>query len=135
MLMIGVMPLPALMKRSERGGGSGSVKSPSTPPSRTIVPGRATRTRYGDTLPVLSSFGVIEMNPSGRPGSEVSEYARQWCTPSTTTPTRRYWPGSCPSHTQPGRITTVTLSGVSRSIDSIRPRSSRLDHNGLISSR
>ena len=87
------------------------------------------------TLPVSTSLGVIEMKPSGRPGSEVSEYARQWCTPSTTTPTRRYWPGSCPSQTQPGRIVTVTLSAVSRVIDSIRPRSSRLDHSGSISSR
>ena len=67
----------------------------------------------------------MEMQPSGRPGSEVIEYARQWWMPSTTTPTRRYWPGSCPSHSQPGLIATVTASAVSRVIDSIRPRSSR----------
>ena len=73
MLMIGVTPLPALMNSSERGNGSGSVKAPSTPPRRTIVPGRAWRTRYGDTLPVGTSFGVIEMQPSVRPGSDVSE--------------------------------------------------------------
>ena len=73
MLMIGVTPLPALMNSSRRGSGSGSVNVPSTPPSRTIVPGRAARTRYGDTLPVSTSFGVIEMKPSGRPGSEVIE--------------------------------------------------------------
>ena len=51
MLMIGVIPLPALMNRSFSGGGSGSTKSPSTPPSETIVPGRPRRTRYGETLP------------------------------------------------------------------------------------
>ena len=45
MLMIGVMPLPALMNRSLPGSGSGSRKSPSTPPSETIVPGRPRRTR------------------------------------------------------------------------------------------
>ena len=135
MLMIGVMPLPALMNSSFGGSGSGRVKVPSTPPSRTMIPGCACRTRYGVTLPVSTSLGVIEMKPSGRPGSEVIEYARQWCTPSTTTPTRRYWPGSCPSQTQPGRIVTVTASAVSRVIDSIRPRSSRLDRNGSINSR
>ena len=40
MLMIGVMPLPALMNSSLSGGGSGSTNAPSTPPSETIVPGR-----------------------------------------------------------------------------------------------
>ncbi len=39
--MIGVMPLPALMKSSFSGISSGSMKSPSTPPSPTIVPTRA----------------------------------------------------------------------------------------------
>jgi hypothetical protein len=41
MLMTGVMPLPALTNSIERGSGSGSVNVPSTPPSRTISPGRA----------------------------------------------------------------------------------------------
>ena len=41
MLMIGVMPLPALMNSSLSGSGSGSTNVPSTPPSRTIVPGLA----------------------------------------------------------------------------------------------
>ena len=45
MLMIGVMPLPALMKSSFSGSGSGSTKVPSTPPSRTMSPGLAWRTR------------------------------------------------------------------------------------------
>jgi hypothetical protein len=124
MLMIGVMPLPALMNSIFAGNGSGSVNAPSTPPSLTITPGRAVRTRYGETLPVPSSFGVMLMQPSGRAGSQVIEYARQWWMPSTGMPTRRYWPGLCPGHFQPGLITTVTVSDVSRSMRSIRPRSS-----------
>ena len=135
MLMIGVMPLPALMNSSLAGNGSGSVKAPSTPPRRTITPRRAVRTRYGDTLPDSTSFGVMLMQPSARSGSEVIEYARQWWMPLTGMPTRRYWPGLCPGHSQPGLMTTVTASGVSCSIRSIRPRSSCVDHSGLISSR
>ena len=88
MLMIGVIPLPAEMNSSLSGRGSGSVKSPSTPPSRTIVPGSSFDVRCGETLPSGTSFGVMEMKLSE--GSEVSEYARQWWTPSTITPTRRY---------------------------------------------
>ena len=73
MLMIGVMPLPALMNSILVGNGSGSVKAPSTPPSRTMTPGLAVRTKYGETLPASTSFGVMLMQPSGRPGSEVIE--------------------------------------------------------------
>ena len=135
MLMIGVMPLPALMNSSFSGSGLGSTNVPSTPPRRTIAPGLAWRTKNGETLPSSTSLGVILMQPSGRPGSEVSEYARQWCTPSMTTPMRRYWPGSWPGHSQPGLITIVAASAVSRSTRSIRPRSSCVDHSGLISSR
>ncbi len=51
MLMIGVMPLPALTNSSRAGSGSGSTKVPSTPPSRTIAPGRRRVHRYGETLP------------------------------------------------------------------------------------
>jgi len=71
--MIGVMPLPALTNRSLAGSGSGRTNVPSMPPSRTIVPGRASRTRKGDTLPPSTSLGVMAMQPSGRPGSDVSE--------------------------------------------------------------
>ena len=99
------------------------------------MPCCAPRTRKGDTLPSGTSFGVMLMQPSGRPGSDVSEYARQWWTPSTTMPTRRYCPGWCPGHSHPGRMTTVTASGVSRSMRSMRPRSSWVDQSGLISSR
>jgi hypothetical protein len=94
MLMIGVIPLPALMNSSLSGRSRGSTKAPSTPPRRTIDPGRASRTRWGDTFPASTSFGVMAIHPSGRPGSEVSEYARQWWIPFTTIPIRRYWPGS-----------------------------------------
>ena len=39
-----------------------------------------------------AAFGVIEIQPSGRSGSEVSEYARQWRTPRMSTPIRTYCP-------------------------------------------
>jgi hypothetical protein len=84
------MPLPALMNSSLPGRGSGSVNAPSTSPSRTTTPGLAVRTKYGETFPDSTSFGVMLMHPSGRPGSEVIEYARQWWMPLTGMPTRRY---------------------------------------------
>ena len=73
MLMIGVTPLPALMKSRRSGSGSGSLKVPSTSLRRTIVPGCAWRTSQGVTTPSSTSLGVMLMSPSGRPGSEVSE--------------------------------------------------------------
>ena len=73
MLMIGVMPLPALMNSSLSGSSSGSRNSPSTPPSDTIVPGRPRLTRYGETLPSSTFLTVMLIRPSGRRGSEVSE--------------------------------------------------------------
>ncbi len=73
MLMTGVMPLPALMNSSFSGSGLGSLNVPSTPPSRTIAPGLASRTKNGETLPSSTSLGVMLMQPSGRPGSDVSE--------------------------------------------------------------
>ncbi len=73
MLAIGVIPLPALRNSSRRGNGSGSVKAPSTPPSRTIAPGRSRSHKNGETAPDGTSLGVIEMHPSARPGSDVSE--------------------------------------------------------------
>ncbi len=57
MLMIGVMPLPALMNSSRAGSGSGSTNVPSTPPSRTIVPGRTRVNRNGETLPPSHELG------------------------------------------------------------------------------
>jgi hypothetical protein len=73
MLMIGVMPLPALSSSSRSGTRSGSTNEPSTPPRRTTIPGRARLHRNGETLPSATSLGVMAMQPSARPGSDVSE--------------------------------------------------------------
>ena len=98
MLMIGVIPEPALMNRSLSGISSGSTNSPCTPPSDTMIPGRPRLTRYGETVPSSTFLIVIVMKPSGRPGSDVSEYARQCRRPLMSSPMRRYWPASWPSH-------------------------------------
>jgi hypothetical protein len=45
MLMIGVIPLPALTKSVFSGGGSGMQKVPSTSPRNTIDPGSACRVK------------------------------------------------------------------------------------------
>ena len=73
MLMIGVMPLPALMNSSFSGTGSGSTNWPSTPPRKTSAPGLSLRLMYGVTAPSSTSLGVTEMKPCGCWGSEVSE--------------------------------------------------------------
>ena len=73
MLMIGVIPLPALMNSGLRGAGSGSTNVPSTPPRRTTVPGRARSSRKDETVPPSTSLGVTVMRPSQISGSEVSE--------------------------------------------------------------
>ena len=77
MLMIGVIPLPALMKIAFSGSGSGRQNVPSTSPRKTIEPGSACRVKYGDIFPVGTCLTVIETSPSGWLGSDVSEYARQ----------------------------------------------------------
>jgi hypothetical protein len=41
--------------------------------SLTTSPGRAWCTRKGETFPASTSFGVIPISPSGRPGSVVNE--------------------------------------------------------------
>ena len=61
MLMIGVTPLPAEMNSNRSGGSSGSTKSPSTPPRRTMSPGRASLVKYGETTPSSTRLGVIAM--------------------------------------------------------------------------
>ena len=71
--MIGVTPLPALMKSIFSGSGSGSTNAPSTSLSVTIVPGRSCWLTYGETTPSSTNFGVIETKPSSRSVSEVSE--------------------------------------------------------------
>ncbi len=66
-------PAAGAHEQQPPGTGSGRVKAPSTPPRRTIAPGRRRSQRNGETAPVGTSLGVIEMQPSARPGSEVSE--------------------------------------------------------------
>lgn len=61
MLMIGVIPLPALMNSSLSGSGSGSTNVPSTPPRRTIAPDLTSRVKCGETFPSSTSFGVMLM--------------------------------------------------------------------------
>ena len=114
MLMIGVTPLPALTKSSRCGGESERTKSPSTSLSVTIVPGPASLARNGETVPSATVLTVMLRLPSSRSGSEVSEYARQWRTPSMSKPIRTNWPARWPGHSWPGVIVTVTASAVSR---------------------
>ena len=90
MLMIGVMPLPALMNSIFDGSGSGSVKTPSISPSRTISPGRIFSHQVRRHHAAVDLLGRHADQAVLRPGSEVSEYARQWNTPSMTTPRRTY---------------------------------------------
>ncbi len=90
MPMTGVMPLPALMNSILAGRGSGRVNAPSISPSRTRSPGWIRCTRCGDTTPPSTFLGVTLISPSSGAGSDVSEYARQWYTPSMTTPSRTY---------------------------------------------
>ena len=66
MLMIGVIPLPALMNSSFSGDSSGRTNSPSILPSETIVPGIGLLTRNGETLPSSTFFGVMLISPSSR---------------------------------------------------------------------
>ena len=73
MLMIGVMPLPALMNSILAGSGSGSVNWPSTSPRRTSSPGWILSTRYGETTPLSTFLGVTLTSPSSGCGSEVNE--------------------------------------------------------------
>src|ERR1019366_8794585 len=53
--------MAALINSSLAGSRSGSVNVPSTPPSRTITPGFAPRTRYCDTAPVSTSRRLDEL--------------------------------------------------------------------------
>ena len=93
MHQIGVTPLPALMNSERCGSSSGRRNSPSTSPRNTIDPTSAWRVKYGDMRPSGTCLTVIETRPSGWSGSDVSEYARQWRMPLSSTPMRRYWPG------------------------------------------
>ena len=90
----GVMPLPAVTNRTFAGAGVGSTKSPVGWSSCTTVPGVVRRTRWLLTTPSGIALTVTVMQPSVRCSGEVSEYARHCRTPSTSTPSRTYWPGT-----------------------------------------
>ena len=73
MPITGVMPLPAVRKRTRSGRVSGSTKSPLAWSSMIIVPGWARRTRWLLTLPSGIALTVTEMRPSGAEAGQVSE--------------------------------------------------------------
>jgi hypothetical protein len=132
----GVMPLPPTRNSVLAGGGSGSVNSPAGAASRTIVPGASPRTRWSERKPSGMARTVIVMSPRLCVGTELREYDRQWKRPSTSTPMPMYCPASWSNdQPHPGRITSVAESSVSGTTCSMRPRSSRADHSGLISER
>ena len=108
MLMIGVIPLPALMNSSRRGSGSGSTKVPSTPPSRTIVPGFTRLKRNGETLPDSTSFGVIAMHPSRAPGIRRQRVGAPVMHAIDLDTQAQILPGTVAGHSQPGLISTDT---------------------------
>ena len=68
MLMIGVMPLPALMNSSRVGQRVGQHEVPSTPPRRTIVPGCAWRDEVRRDHALVDELGRDAMQPVGAPG-------------------------------------------------------------------
>ena len=120
MLMIGVIPLPALMNSSFSGSGVGQHEVALDAAEADDRPGLRLPDEVGRDLALVDQLRRDADAAVGRPGSEVSEYARQWKMPSTTTPTRRYCPGSWPSHSCPGRMKIVTASPVSR-LDPLDP--------------
>ena len=126
--MTGVMPEPAVTIRNLPPAG-GSTNSPAACSRCTRVPGRASCTRWLLTRPSGTALTVMEMRPSRR-GPWVSEYARHWRTPSTSIPMRRYWPGTWPAQSAPGRMTIVAASAVSGWTDSMRPRRSAPERSG-----
>ncbi len=65
MLMIGVMPLPALIISAFAGSGSGSPNSPSTAPRKTCAPGVHPRVKYGDMRPPSTCLIVTLTRPCG----------------------------------------------------------------------
>ena len=95
----------------------------------------ARRTRWLLTAPPGTALTVMVKRPSDRAGELVTEYERHSRTPSTSTPTRTYWPGSCGVQPRPGRSTTVTLSAVSGRTASTRARSTSALRSGAITSR
>ena len=131
----GVMPLPAVRNRILAGGlvaedefAGGLIELDDG--ARRV----ARRTRWLLTVPSGIAFTVMAKRPSSLV-CEVSEYARHWRTPSTSTPMRTYWPGVWPRQPRPGWITTVAASRVSGCIATIRPRRSAPERSGSMTSR
>ena len=73
MPMTGVMPLPAVRKRTRSGRASGRTKSPLAWSSMIIVPGSARRTRWLLTFPSGMALTVTLMQPSGAEAGQVRE--------------------------------------------------------------
>ena len=69
--MTGVMPLPAVRKRTLAGAGLGRVKSPVAWSSMTRVPALASRTRWFETLPSGIALVVMATQPAGMPAAAV----------------------------------------------------------------
>ena len=62
------------------------------------VPGPGPLDEVGRDLAGVDQLGRDADQPVGTSRLRGEEYARQWKTPSTTTPTRVYCPGLCPGH-------------------------------------
>ena len=73
MLMTGVTPLPAVMKRGRAGTPSGTMKSPCGSPIGRYEPTARRRTRWPDKRPPSSTLTVMVMHPSRRSGDEEIE--------------------------------------------------------------
>ena len=74
--MTGVMPLPAVRKRTLAGAGVGRVNSPVAWSSMTRVPGAVARTRWLLTLPSGIALVVMAMQPAGMPAA--GEPSARW---------------------------------------------------------
>ena len=131
--MIGVIPEPADRKSAFAGSGSGRTNSPAGGASRTTVPGATPLTRCCEANPSGIARTVMTSRRPSRDGGVVSEYERQTKRPSICTPMPMYCPAACSnSHPQPGSTTIVAASSASGVTLTMRPRSSRADHSGLI---
>ena len=116
--------------------GRGATKVPSTPPRRTMSPGRAWRTRNGETTAVVDQLRR-DRRCSRRGGRDPRSASRR-ASGGRRRPRRRSagtGRAGAPATRSRDGSATVTASAVSRSIRSIRPRSSCVDQSGLISSR
>lgn len=135
MPITGVMPLPAVTKRIFSGACPGTTKSPAGRSRPRSMPGRALPMRCRLTAPSSTAVTVTVSSPSGRWGALVSEYARHSRTPSTSTPSRRYCPGSCRRQPRPGRSVRVTARSVSGWTATTLARSTSRLRSGATTSR